>query len=723
MRLTLRTLLGYLDDILEPQQARELGEKISESAVAAALVARIKEVVRRRRIGAPELTGSGSDPDPNVVAEYLDNTLSAEKIEDLERLCLESDMHLAEVAACHQVLTLVLGEPVDIQPGLRERMYALGKVSESAGDGQPRTTASGPAAPSVQPVTPASAPARQSVPDYLSSGPRWRSLVPAIAAVLVLGVWIGLIISDPASSWRIWESKGTPAGGSDAAAGNGQVIAATERPAGTAVTEPGPVVDGAAAVPAPAAGQPEGGAAPVTVGVNPPPPQDAPEPSAPAPAASVEPTPQLAGQPPAAAGPAAEPTPREPLAPAMPPDAAAAAAARAVNRVLYNSTEGVLLHRTANDVWMVLPRRALLHAGDEVAAPEPFESVLQLLDADAELALTGARIVWREPPAETDAALDVDRGRLQFRRSPLSAPERVVRLQLWVGGQTWRLDLLEAGTVCGLEVRWQPSAAGPETSQTLRYDGAFSLASGRARLTAEDGAMWMLETGAAQLQIISGRPATTLQPLLAPPDWMLPPTGGAAAVARQTARQFEESFRLDLPMSETIPARVDDRHPRVSEFAARALALTDSDGPLVRALSAPHEETRRTAIDALGIGLRSSPERSLRIQDAIDRVFPPEVSATVLRLLYGYTADDARNPEISNQLVDWLGDSNVAVRELAFTQIRRLTGGSVTYMYHPDRQEAQRAVSIRQWKNHLRREGALVGPAAAATDPNSTPQP
>ena len=46
MRLTLRTLLAYLDDTLEPAQARLIGQKMSESEAAQELVARIKQVTR-----------------------------------------------------------------------------------------------------------------------------------------------------------------------------------------------------------------------------------------------------------------------------------------------------------------------------------------------------------------------------------------------------------------------------------------------------------------------------------------------------------------------------------------------------------------------------------------------------------------------------------------------------------------------------------------------------
>lgn len=130
MRLTLRTLLAYLDDTLEPLEIKTIGQKVAESETAQELIARIKQVTRRRRITTPPATGPNSF-DPNMVAEYLDSQLSSEQVAELEKICLESDVHLAEVASCHQILTLVLGEPAAVPPTAKERMYGLVRGREA----------------------------------------------------------------------------------------------------------------------------------------------------------------------------------------------------------------------------------------------------------------------------------------------------------------------------------------------------------------------------------------------------------------------------------------------------------------------------------------------------------------------------------------------------------------------------------------------------------------
>ena len=129
MRLTLRTLLAYLDDLLDPLDAVELGRRIDESKFATDLVQRIRQRAKQPRLGAPKVDGRGIGLDANSVAEYLDNTLASDRVPEFEKVCLESDLHLSEVAACHHILALVLDKPATVSPALRARAHRLISLS------------------------------------------------------------------------------------------------------------------------------------------------------------------------------------------------------------------------------------------------------------------------------------------------------------------------------------------------------------------------------------------------------------------------------------------------------------------------------------------------------------------------------------------------------------------------------------------------------------------
>ncbi|MBL8808958.1 MAG: hypothetical protein JNM43_02175, partial [Planctomycetaceae bacterium] len=133
MRLTLRTLLAYLDDRLAPTNAREIGQKIANSPFATELAERIKEVKRRRRLA----TADQAKPqiDANLIAEYLDDQLTPELVAKVEQQVLSSDALLAEVASAHEVLGL-LRDPVPLDPRLRDRLYAMDPTGPAEGTSQ-----------------------------------------------------------------------------------------------------------------------------------------------------------------------------------------------------------------------------------------------------------------------------------------------------------------------------------------------------------------------------------------------------------------------------------------------------------------------------------------------------------------------------------------------------------------------------------------------------------
>lgn len=125
MRLTLRTLLAYLDSTLDPGDAEDLKNKIGDSGFATQLVHRIRSVLSNGTLPAPSPGAVGPIEEANVIGEYLDSMLPVEQVAEIERACLESDALLAEVSACHQVLTIAVKKPAEIPQELRKRIYEL----------------------------------------------------------------------------------------------------------------------------------------------------------------------------------------------------------------------------------------------------------------------------------------------------------------------------------------------------------------------------------------------------------------------------------------------------------------------------------------------------------------------------------------------------------------------------------------------------------------------
>ena len=125
MRLTLRTLLAFMDDILDPVERDQLTKKITESDYAKGLMERVSRLMRNSHMSAPSPGPSNQKLDANHIACYLDNTLTPEQVSSVEKVCFESDVHLAETAACHQILAQVLSEAVEIPGETRQRIYEL----------------------------------------------------------------------------------------------------------------------------------------------------------------------------------------------------------------------------------------------------------------------------------------------------------------------------------------------------------------------------------------------------------------------------------------------------------------------------------------------------------------------------------------------------------------------------------------------------------------------
>jgi hypothetical protein len=210
MRLTLRTLLAWLDDTLSASEVREIGKQVTESPYAQELVERIQRVTRQRRLTVPSTTGPDAT-DPNLVASYLDNELDQDLVPEYEKLCLTSDVHMAEVASVHQILSLI-GQKAKVPQEAKNRMYHLIRGREAIVK-KPRSNAgSGPASPISEPIVPWVTPPPPSRPWYERYGPLAGAM--ALMGVLCCSAWLSLKpaaeLQEPGAAGPI---AGHPAGG------------------------------------------------------------------------------------------------------------------------------------------------------------------------------------------------------------------------------------------------------------------------------------------------------------------------------------------------------------------------------------------------------------------------------------------------------------------------------------------------------------------------------
>lgn len=718
MRLTLRTLLAYLDDVLEPSQTREIGQKVSESPFASGLISRIRDVMRRRRLTAPEVSGPGAGLDPNTVAEYLDNTLAPDRVADVERVCLESDVHLAEVAACHQVLTLVLGEPVEVSSETRERMYALGpvmqeqKLASEEAAAHPPKHGNGRAAAAVTAPSGAFA---HTVPDYLKQ-PAWhRRVLPFAVIALLLAAWLGVL----AYNHGLW-----PGGDGD---GVGRQVAVTdlpakrdggrdnEEPAGPEQSEQVAAVDASRDTTADeemqlAEADPALAEDP---GLDPPPPPDEPDDRRPV----VEPKPPVAvvlpdegARPPGREG-AGEPI----EVPIEKPAAEPQIAAEPMPPVRYTSVEGILLHLDeADDQWFVLPYRSAVEGGERLASPEPYEATLDIGQGRVRATLlAGTALQLIGPGAAGPFGFIIEQGRLVLEAGSAAAQDDRIAAAIGIPGELWRIELLTPDTVCGIEVRPRVSSGFEQKLDGPAFTGTLYVVSGSVRFADGGGEVQLIGSGgsiALPAAEEDGVAPEALAGVPSLPAWLSPDERAMTPTTRRYASLFEKEFTLDQPVALTIAPLIKDPRPRVAELAVKALGLTDRASSLVQALAqSPHEEARLAAFEGLREWLPRSPEHQDLVREELDRFFPADEADALYRLLWGYSLEDARDRVTSRQLVEWMGHNRVAIRELAFYHVSRLTGKR--YDYRPLNPPAQLQAALARWQSHLEREGALVGEA------------
>ena len=715
MRLTLRTMLAYLDDILEPADAEELGKKIESSEFANNLVHHIRDCTQRLRLDAPEVSGQGLALDSNTVAEYLDNTLAEERVPDFERVCLDSKIHLAEVAACHQILTLVLGEPADVSPATRDRVYQL--VSTSTGDPaggppQPETLAASdanPGANSADAAEPAENSQTMDLPIEQPVGwkqPTGVRLWP-LAATLVVAFLVAC------AAMAVWSGWSASTGGPRQTA----VVNQTPQKPGTsaAVSENGTVesTDNGLSEPVP----PENS---LPVGPVPPPSEIRPQPEAPvaapnpeneaapetvrstttiapdAPATEETPSTDLPATVEADDPVVAETQPTDP-APAVETETTVPAAAEVVDVGRYVSDQQVLA-RLDGEVYKRLPSEGILYSGDHLLALPAFRPRVQV-GAGILISLFGpTEITLGTPTPSGVSRATVHFGRLQVSRGGTSSHEVLLTL----GNQFGQLTLQDAQSRLAIEVRrYLSPGLNPEENdaqvvvqlKSIRGNAQWSIPQPDGEPVTHDIPEGM------QFVFLDQQPGevTTANARRSTPRQLL--DEDAAEFLSGMINNPDRGD--DLPVSLSLREQLHHRRIEVRALAARCLAALDQFDAVLDALNEQEFKSFwESHLDALQHAIARSPKTASRLRSEWERKRDEREAAQRYRVTWGYNAQQLQTIG-AQQLVGYLEHPDMDLRVLSAMVLQQITGRTKGYHAYRLPQNSKTQSSINSWKRDL----------------------
>lgn len=722
MRLTLRNLLLYLDHQMAPGDAEDFAEKVKQSEFATGLIERIRSVTRVRRMPAPKLDDKGLGGDANSIADYIENLLPQERIKEFDKLCLDSDMTLAEVASCHHILTLVLAQPVQPSDELRDRIYAIPQLAATTtARAEQAHAAEHPEPPAVAPPLPAQEGADEvaaalagksetsEVPDYLRAG-RTSGFWPIAATVAATFLIVALLLRSmgpfdnrhPLAKWLGAEASPEVVGGNGNAQAPGPVSpvepapdATLEQPAdpGEKSSEsPQPLAD--AAPPAPAETLP---------------PQDSPEESEkpnpiPAVAANVP-----AGDVPDSKMPAKTETPKEsePTEPAKPEEAVPSI--MEVGR--YISDEQLLGRFDPKmAVWMRVPPRALLVADEPLISFPAFRPQIAL-GAGVQITLAGeAAIRVLAPDAEGAPRLFVDYGRLLV----VTDGKPGTRLALNLAGLEGVLSFTSPGAEIALEVHYfLPPGADPETAHGPRVI-EISVLSGEAKWQEPDVDAVTIPANHA-FTFVEKSVAEVRGPFKAP-DWIDSRTA-ASNLDRDTRIMLDQALGYERSLNLSLEERAEDRKVEVRSLAARCLIDINRFGPALVNLRDPRLMSFWTYdAEALRAALARSPTTASLIRKEIQG--SREMDAALLyRLLVGYSPEQLA-ADGANELIESLEHPELDVRVLAFDNLWRITGAM--FNYRPERKPELNRTAVLRFRERLK-EGSLAYKAIPSPLPERKP--
>ena len=761
MRLTLRTLLAYLDNILELDDRELLEKKVQESEFAQNLIKRSRETVNDQELSALDPIGHSIRQDPNSVAEYLDNTMAREQIEEFEQQCLdntpEADTRLAEITACHHILTMVLGDPVQFAASSRERMYRVGE-SETTGSqtdagesGQEPNSGVEQTATHVVAGSASSNPSTtdpddsfdpadllpsSKVPDYLRGEEKRNRWLPIIATTLVAAVVTGilLILFEPSSS-VIKQSKN-----GDVAQSDSHDVA--ENP--SVSPDQTPTLQGSVPPVIPAV--PEGNnSEKVTTNISEKPiPPNASESAKPPVKNSTpnQPVENLVTSSNDAAKPNARAVPaegKEVLPESAVPSSATQEDPPSNGTLPTNTEEPVEAEQptagsqdTDKDKG-TSPPTATDGVNDPPAeAAEGGNQVLGRLVSDDQILLVSSdgsdKLRWLPPQANLKKGqklvalptfrpnlsllaftveleggsilelLDLNEGGIPTVK--LSYGRMIVRTNFDGGMLHLKINdkrsitLTLKNTETAIGVEVWPKTPLGRDPETAERDYTIDIYTLSGSVDWQEGPMQGV-VEADQLQSLGRMPPPEPQSFSVAPEWVT-----KVQMSKLEARAvpairdvLQDDRNVKLSFSELVEKR---RQVEVKQLALRCCAHIGYFDPLVEALG-DESMDRRWAKCAtyLQEAAWRHPEYARRVRESMERL-RNEKGVDLYRMLWGYTNEGLLNNSEAEQLVDFLSSEDLDLRVLSHWNLKTITGKG--YTFQPNKSESKRRQSLKRWQ-------------------------
>lgn len=725
MRLTLRTLLAYLDDRLSPTNAKEIGLKIANSPFATDLLNRIKEVKRRRRLAVPDKAQPMIEP--NLIAEYLDDQLTPELVARVEREILASDAMLAEVAAAHEILGL-LRDPVSIEPRLRDRLYGLDPTGNvdvvRAIRGDTSEAGSEPPAP------------WKPLPTQTTASKR----MPVILAAVLGIIWLVVIVSDsglvgPRSGDKGEAKINLPKNAEENAEENADEKVGDE----VANAEPG---QQAADVQV-AANDPDTNKPTVTEPMNETraPPEDVPV------AATVpsEPGTKDGAKPVVDSGVASAATTDAPVT-VVPdtvigaPDKLLPGLEKPAAYFLQGDSRGILVLRAQPGRWTTL-----LHIpGGETVERAPnnvncgpligtdWFGVLERFPLQVATRSKGYTATLLGPclirfQAGSTGGLDMLMGRVKVGVDKNAGwdDDNHPRFVLGLGSKRSLITLQSQNTRIAVEVI--PVASAPPAADApaaVRRVTALPFDSDlRVMVTVLEGSIAISGSDDEAVELANGQRASWMildmndfssfatdngEPLASAPAWLFASDQAIIPETEKLHERLLEALSKTGEPGDCVLPLLDDRNTQVGVLAVQVLSLIhDSDRLLSVLFEARDESVHRAAIDGLSSIARGSMTARQKIRSGLETRLSKLETESIVQLIVGLTEVQARDPSVTAELIQMLESDRVAIRTLAIYRMEEITKDRKGF--HPDGDAVRRRDAIRRWQRFLdQNSGSLI---------------